>query len=121
MARFAVAVLCGLFACVVGAATYDVAAYVWPAYQPEPRWAELGIFGEGIGEWQNVKEAVPKWPGHRQPPVPLWGYENEADPKVMERKIDAAVSHGVNTFIYDWYWWRVQQRQDEVLHHVGEP
>ena len=25
------------------AAAYDVAAYVWPAYQPEPRWAELGI------------------------------------------------------------------------------
>ena len=33
---------------------YDIAAYVWPAYQPEPRWAELGIFGRGIGEWQNV-------------------------------------------------------------------
>ena len=86
-------------------AKYDVAAYVWPAYQPEPRWAELGIFGEGIGEWQNVKEAVPKWPGHRQPLVPAWGYGNEADPKVVERKIEAAVSHGVNVFIYDWYWY----------------
>ena len=59
--------------------TYDVAAYVWPAYQPEPRWAELGIFKDGKGEWQNVYEAVPKWEGHRQPLVPLWGYENEAD------------------------------------------
>ena len=87
------------------ASEYDVAAYVWPAYQPEPRWAELGIFGEGIGEWQNVKEAVPKWDGHCQPLVPLWGYENEADPKVVEKKIDAAVSHGVNVFIYDWYWY----------------
>ena len=87
------------------AAAYDVAAYVWPAYQPEPRWAELGIFNEGIGEWQNVKEAVPKWEGHRQPLMPLWGYENDADPKVVERKIDAAVSHGVNVFIYDWYWY----------------
>ena len=29
------------------AAGYDVAAYVWPAYQPEPRWAELGIFADG--------------------------------------------------------------------------
>lgn len=67
------------------ASEYDVAAYVWPAYQPEPRWAELGIFGEGIGEWQNVKEAVPKWDGHCQPLVPLWGYENEADPKVVEK------------------------------------
>ena len=84
------------------AAEYDIAAYVWPAYQPDPRWAELGIFKDGKGEWQNVYEAKPKWEGHRQPLVPLWGYENEADPKVVEKKIDAAVSHGVNTFIYDW-------------------
>jgi len=84
---------------------YDVAAYVWPAYQPEPRWAELGIFGDGKGEWQNVWEAVPKWRGHVQPLKPAWGYENEADPAVVEKKIDAAVSHGVNVFIYDWYWY----------------
>lgn len=84
---------------------YDIAAYVWPAYQPEPRWRELGIFADGDGEWQNVREAVPKWEGHRQPVVPLWGYENEADPKVVEKKIDAAISHGVNVFIYDWYWY----------------
>ena len=88
-----------------GAQDYDVAAYVWPAYQPEPRWAELGIFKAGKGEWQSVWEAVPKWEGHEQPRKPLWGYENEADPKVMEKKIDAAVSHGVNVFIYDWYWY----------------
>jgi len=31
----------------VFAEQYEVAAYVWPAYQPEPRWAELGIFGAG--------------------------------------------------------------------------
>ncbi len=84
---------------------YDVAAYVWPAYQPEPRWAELGIFGKGIGEWQNVQEAQSKWPGHRQPLVPLWGYENEADPQVVANKIDAATAAGVNVFIYDWYWY----------------
>ena len=36
-----------LFAPRAEAAKYDVAAYVWPAYQPEPRWAELGIFADG--------------------------------------------------------------------------
>lgn len=87
------------------AAEYDLAAYVWPAYQPEPRWAELGIFAEGIGEWQNVKEAVPKWKEHNQPRKPLWGYANEADPKEVARKIDAAVSAGINVFAYDWYWY----------------
>ncbi len=86
-------------------AEYDVAAYVWPAYQPEPRWAELGIFKAGKGEWQSVWEAKPKWEGHRQPYKPLWGYEDESDPKVVAKKIDVAVSHGVNVFIYDWYWY----------------
>lgn len=87
------------------ASQYDVAAYVWPAYQPEPRWKELGLFPDGKGEWQNVYEAKPKWKGHIQPLKPLWGYENEADPKVVEKKIETALSYGVNTFIYDWYWY----------------
>ena len=84
---------------------YDVAAIVWPAYQPEPRWKDLGIFGDGKGEWQNVYEAKPKFKGHQQPLVPLWGYENEADPIVVARKIDAALAAGVNVFMYDWYWY----------------
>lgn len=89
----------------VNAAGYDVAAYVWPAYQPEPRWAELGLFPAGKGEWQSVWEAQPKWVGHDQPRRPLWGYGNESDPAVVAQKIDAAVAHGVNVFIYDWYWY----------------
>ena len=95
----------GLLVVQVVAQDCDVATYVWPAYQPEPRWAELGIFKAGKGEWQSVWEAVPKWEGHEQPRKPLWGYTNEADPKDVEQKIDAAVSHGVNVFIYDWYWY----------------
>ena len=84
---------------------YDVAAYVWPAYQPEPRWAELGIFADGRGEWQNVYESVKRTPDDHQGVKPLWGYENEADPVAVARKIDAATAAGVNVFIYDWYWY----------------
>ena len=29
---------------------FDVAAIIWPAYQNEPRWKELGIFAHGCGE-----------------------------------------------------------------------
>ena len=84
---------------------YDVAAYVWPAYQPEQRFKDIGVFKEGKGEWEAIYHAKPKFQGHDQPHVPLWGYINEADPKVMEKKINSAVSHGVNVFIYDWYWY----------------
>ena len=98
-----------------GAQDYDVAAYVWPAYQPEPRWAELGIFKAGKGEWQSVWEAQPKWAGHEQPRKPLWGYTNEADPKDVAQKIDAAVAHGVNVFIYDWYWYEGRPFLEDAL------
>lgn len=87
------------------AAAYDVAAFVWPAYQPEPRWAELGIFKDGKGEWQNLYEAEKRFADDYQGVKPLWGYENEADPVVVARKIDAATAAGVNVFIYDWYWY----------------
>jgi len=83
---------------------YDVAAYIWPAYTgDEPR---TRIFWpEGMGEWQSVKSAQAKYPGHTWPRRPLWGYQNEADPYVMEMQISAALDHGVNVFIYDWYWY----------------
>ena len=113
--RLAATAAGALLAASAAAAQYDVAAYVWPAYQPEPRWAELDIFPEGIGEWQNVKEAVPKWKGHVQPLKPLWGYENEADPAVVAKKIDAAVAHGVNVFIYDRYWYEGRPFLEDAL------
>ena len=87
------------------AAEYDVAAYVWPAYQPEPRWKELGIFGDGKGEWQNLYEAKKRQECDYQGVKPLWGYEDESDPVAVARKIDAATAAGVNVFIYDWYWY----------------
>ena len=84
--------------------SYDIAAYIWPAYTgDEPR---TRIFWpEGMGEWQSVRSAQAKFPGHQWPRKPLWGYVNEADPYVMEMEIEAAVDHGVNVFIYDWYWY----------------
>ena len=85
---------------------YDLAAIIWPAYQAEPRWSELGIFDHGTGEWQNVYEAVSKKEGHVQPKEPLWGYGRDDDPVEMSRQIDAALAAGINVFIYDWYWYQ---------------
>lgn len=83
---------------------YDVAAYVWPSYTgDEPR--TRMFWPEGNGEWETVRKATPKYEGHQWPRRPLWGYCNEADPRVMEMQIDAAADHGVNLFIYDWYWY----------------
>lgn len=83
---------------------YDVAAYIWPAYTGDEERTRM-FWPEGMGEWQTVKNAVKKFPGHSWPRKPLWGYINEADPYVMEMEINAAADHGVNVFIYDWYWY----------------
>lgn len=83
---------------------YDIAAYVWPSYTgDEPR--TRMFWPGGIGEWQTVKSATAKFEGHQWPRKPLWGYLNEADSTVMEMHIEEAVKHGVNVFIYDWYWY----------------
>ncbi|MDR1860661.1 MAG: glycoside hydrolase family 99-like domain-containing protein [Bacteroidales bacterium] len=83
---------------------YYVAAYVWPSCHDD----SLGrtyLWADGPGEWEVIKKGNPRFPGHYQPREPLWGYEPDDDPKVVERWIDAATSHGVNVFVYDWYWY----------------
>jgi len=83
---------------------YDVAAYIWPSYTgDEPR--TRMFWPEGNGEWETVRKAEAKFHGHSWPRRPRWGYCNEADPSVMEMQIDAAADHGINVFIYDWYWY----------------
>jgi hypothetical protein len=83
---------------------YDIAAYIWPAYTgDEPR--TRMFWREGIGEWQSVKNSTQKGNGYHWNRKPLWGYQNEASPEVMHDQIEEAISHGVNVFIYDWYWY----------------
>ena len=82
---------------------YDVAAYLYPAYAADdPRLRPF--WPHGMGEWETVYNMQQRNPGHYWDRHPLWGYVNEADPAVMEMEIDQAVDHGVNVFIFDWYW-----------------
>ena len=81
----------------------QTAVYYFPNYHIDPR--NEAIHGKGWTEWELMKLARPRFPGHDQPKIPLWGYEDEANPAVMAKKIDAAVDHGVDAFIFDWYWY----------------
>ena len=83
---------------------YYVAAYVWPSCHDDPL-AREKLWPEGTGEWEVIKKGDPRFDGHYQPRRPLWGYESDNDPKVVEKWIDAATGHGVNVFVYDWYWY----------------
>ena len=81
-----------------------VAAYVWPSCHDDPV-AREWFWGEGKGEWEVINQGTPRFPGHYQPKQPLWGCEPDNDPEVVERWIRTALKYGVNTFIYDWYWY----------------
>lgn len=83
--------------------TYNVGAYYFPNYHVDPR--NEAAHGKDWTEWELVKRAEPKFPGHGMPVKPLWGYEDESDPKVMAKKISAAADHGLDHFIFDWYWY----------------
>lgn len=82
---------------------HEVAVYYFPNYHTDKRNEDW--HGKGWSEWELVKRSEPRFPGHDQPKIPLWGYEDEADPLVMARKIDAAADHGITSFIFDWYWY----------------
>ncbi len=81
----------------------QTAVYYFPNFHVDPR--NEAVHGKGWTEWELMKHAGPRFPGHMQPKIPAWGYEDEADPAVMARKIDAAADHGLDAFIFDWYWY----------------
>ena len=83
---------------------YYVAAYIWPSCHHDERFGDM-LWPEGIGEWEVINKGNPRFEGHYQPRLPLWGNEMDNDPKVVEKWIDLAVEHGVNVFVYDWYWY----------------
>lgn len=83
---------------------YDIAAYFWPSYQSKEPRARL-FWPKGEGEWEVVKDAKALFQGHPWPRIPLWGYLDESKSDVMEFEIDEALKYGINTFIFDWYYY----------------
>ncbi|MDX9881457.1 MAG: glycoside hydrolase family 99-like domain-containing protein [Prolixibacteraceae bacterium] len=93
---------------------YNLAAYVWPSCHDE-QLAHEKLWSEGIGEWEIIQKGDSRFEGHYQPRIPLWGYKMDNDPKAWEQKIDAATDHGVNIFIFDWYWYNNKPFLEEAI------
>ncbi len=79
---------------------YTVCAYYFPQWHHDPQHKTSPTWSE----WEVLKEAVPRFEGHNQPKIPCWGYLDESKPETSEIQIDAAADHGIDVFIYDWYW-----------------
>ncbi len=83
-----------------------IAAYYFPNYHPDAINAKW--HGPGWTEWDLLRDARPRYEGHEQPKVSAWGEFDESDPAWAAREIDLAADHGLDCFIYDWYWYAQQ-------------
>lgn len=82
----------------------------WHNYDHGSAWK-----GEGWTEWEGLKSATPRFLGHHQPKKPSWGYFDESDPKWVDREINLAADHGIDVFLYDWYWYSGVKNMEEAL------
>ncbi len=82
---------------------YQVGAFYFPDFHPDRQMQAVN--GPGWTEWELIRNARPRFAGHRQPQRPVWGWEDESDPAVMARKIDAAADHGLDFWLFDWYYY----------------
>lgn len=83
---------------------------LWHNYDHASAWK-----GEGWCEWELLKAAKPRFPGHRLPLRPTWGCFDESDPRWAAREIDLAADHGIDVFIFDWYWYSGVKLMEEAL------
>lgn len=81
----------------------NVLAYYFPQYHQDLR--NDAFHGRGWTEWSLLRAAKPRFAGHAQPIQPAWGEFDESDPRWAAREIELAAAHGVNGFLYDWYWY----------------
>jgi hypothetical protein len=83
---------------------YEIGAYYFPGYHEDK--LVSAWHGQGWTEWRLLAAAKPRFRGHRQPKVPLAGPTDEASPAVMKQKAKLAYDHGLNHFIFDWYYYK---------------
>jgi hypothetical protein len=79
-----------------------VGAYYFPSYQPDRRNDEW--HGRGWTEWELVRRAEPRFPGHEQPKVPLRRYHDDSNPVTAAETIRLASGHGLDFLLYSWHW-----------------
>ena len=98
-------------------AKVDVVAVYYPHWHRYPKGDEWfkDRWNWGEGEWEFVKTARPRFPGHKWPMKPLPGYLNGKDPKDVETEIALASNAGIDVFLYDYYYYDGQITQEEAI------
>lgn len=90
-----------------------VAAYVYPGWHPIPERDES--FYPGFTEWDLVEACRPRFDGHHQPKVPALGRYDDRDPIEVHRRLALARAHGVDAFVYGFFWCRGKRVFQDAL------
>lgn len=90
-----------------------VAVINYPGFHPTPFMEAW--HGFDWDEWTLTCNCKPRFAGHRQPLAPAWGPYDESDPKWAAKETDAAADHGIDVWIYDWYWYCGTEIWNEAL------
>ena len=90
-----------------------VLAYVYPGWHPIPE-RDGGQY-PGFTEWDLVFSSQPRFPGHAQPRLPLWGRYDDRDPIAVERRVALCRDHGVDGLVYGFFWCRGKRVFQDAL------
>jgi hypothetical protein len=90
-----------------------LAAYVYPGWHPIPE--RDASFHPGFTEWELVYACRPRFSGHAQPRVPAWGRYDDRDPISVGRRVTLAAEHGIDAFVYGFFWCRGKRVFEDAL------
>lgn len=92
-------------------------AFYLPQYYPTPynsKW-----WGKGFTDWDHVRNARPKFPGHSQPKIPYGEYDLR-NPYIQDHQEWMAWMNGISGFVYYHYWFEGEQLLEVPLRNKLE-
>jgi hypothetical protein len=92
---------------------FTVACIYYAGFHPTPFMEAW--HGFGWSEWDITQRCRPRFKGHCQPILPKWGVFDESDPAWSARETGAAADHGIDAWIFDWYWYCGVEIWNEAL------
>ena len=95
----------------------SVYAFYLPQYHQCPENDEF--WGQGFTDWDNVRRATPLFEGHRQPILPSdeVGFYDLKDPEVLRKQAKMATDHGIDGFVFHYYWFDGQKVLDTPINN----
>ncbi len=90
-----------------------VLAYVYPGWHSIPERDQA--FYPGFTEWDLVYGSPPRFAGHVQPRLPLWGRYDDRDPTAIDRRVALCRDHGVDGLVYGFFWCRGKRVFQDAL------